>query len=433
MFDVLGQNVSIESLVIDGQVTSPTGLLYNGGFSTTTSANDPMAVSLTKNTSIWVHGGANNFSCYRVKIQNTGGYAALIDAGSGAGINDVKFIDCQFVNNRPNLFGVVAGAEVYGSWSGGIYVNGDGRAANPGCVLRRFTVSQCQFLRGTGNQIWSHLYGLDELHEDFQILSNYFLDIGLDGVLVGGVTGGAVIGNTFRRIGYTTQTDTDRSVPQWLPNLNATAIDSSGLVKAVVYANNSMLSVNGGAIDLDGHGLSAINGNAARIPYPDEPEYEEDQIGNSGVGNAGNTSYGINIGNTSNTPYGAADLEITGNSLINLRAGAARLFGTRRCMFAGNLVIASTANIYPPIGMGPLGPGPNQRCTDNKVCHNKIDYSPVSAAPAIFEDPSISPFVASDANSVFGNTPITGNGLATEFQPDASSSSVHYAETVWFP
>lgn len=432
MLDILGSNVTLENLVIEGNVTTSVGLLYNADFATGESLNDPMAVSLTKNTSVWLHGGTRKFTCNRVTFRHTGGYAALIHADQ-AGIDDVRFLDCTFENNRPHLFGVVSGNAIYGSWSGGILVHGDGRGGAPGCVLRGLMVERCRFLRCTGNQIWSHLYGLEVLHEDFQICNNYFRDIGLDGVLIGGVTGGAVMGNVFRRIGYTTWGDGDVSVPRWLAGVNATAIDSSGLVKGVPYEGNSMLSINGGCLDLDGHGYSVISGNVCRTPYPGEPEYDEDQIAISGPNNDGPYSYGVNLGNTSQTAWGAVNVNISGNTFINLRAGAVRIFGGRRCLLSGNDIIAPDDSLYPPVLLGTLGVGANQRCFDNRISGNRFSYSPAVAAPCVSEDETISNFLGYEKNSVFSNNPISGNGNATEFRKAPHSGSVIYAPTVWFP
>jgi hypothetical protein len=431
MFDILGSNVTLQNFVLDGNVTIPTGLFYNQDF-TVNGLNDPMAPSLTANTSVWLHGPASNFSCQYMIFRHSGGYAPVVDCITG-GIFDVEFLYCRWEDNRPFLFGFGASQAIYGAWPGGLYVNGDGRATNPGLVLHRLRVEGCTWLRNTGNAAWSHLYGLDELHESFRFINNHYEDQGLDGILIGGVEGGAVIGNVFRRIGYTTVNDTDQSVPRWLANLNATAIDSSGLVKSVLYEGNSMLSVNGGSLDLDGHGLSAINGNVSRIPYPDEPEYVTDQIAISGLGEKGSTSYGVNIGNSSKTPYGASDLTMVGNTLINLPLGSVRMFSARRCLLEANSIFAPSNSQYPPVALGPQSDDPNQRCFDNKVKGNHIDYSPAVAAPAIIEDDTYSKFLATESNTVCDNNPITGNGLATEFQKSPTSGSVHYAQTVWFP
>lgn len=431
MLDIFGSHVTLDSLVLDGDVTTPAGLLYNVDF-TGIGANDPMATSLTKGSSVWVHGGANDFSCRHVTFTHSSGYACLIDARSG-GISDVRIIDCIFSNNRPTLFGTVAGQENYGSWNGCLFVSGDGRPANPGCVLKRFMVAQCRFLRNTGNCIWSHELGLSELHEEFLISENTFVDCGLDAIEIGGVIGGVVVGNSGRRIGYITTDDTGQSNPRWLPGVNATAIDSSGLVKSVLFVANSFVSVAGGALDLDSHCLSTVANNSFRTPYPDEPEYDQDQIAVSGPLGGPSAAYGVNGNNSSQTPHGATGLNIVGNTFINLRAGSVRLFAARKCFVSGNNILAPADSIYPPMGMGPVGPGPYQRCYDNRVSGNKIDYNPVPSAPAIIEDDTYSAFLPAETNAVFNNCPITPAGtLATEFKKSPTSGSVHYLETPWF-
>lgn len=429
MLDIRGSHVSLENLVIEGDVTSPQGLLYGSGF-VGAMPNDPMATSLTKNSSVWVHGPAADFSCYRVKFTHSGGYACLLDATTG-GITDVRVVDSVFCLNRPHLFGTVAGQENFGSWTGGCFYKGIGSAANPGCVVKRFMVSGCRFLRGTGNQLWGHLSSLDELHEGLQFFDNLFEDIGLDGILMGGVSGGAVNNNVFHRIGYITRTDTDRPVPAWLPNLNATALDSSGLVKGVNYQGNSFLSVNGGNCDLDSHAQSSLTGNLMKIPYPSEAEFADDDIAITGPANSGSASYGVNLSNSSNTQWGAIEVNVVGNTFINLRAGSARFYAARRCLFTSNNVIAPPDSVVPPVAMGPIGPGPNQRCYDNKIFGNSIDYN--AAAPAIIEDDTYSAFLPAEKNTVCGNVPLTPSGTAaSEFLKSPTSGSVTYLETPWF-
>ena len=433
MFDISASNVTFDSLVLDGAILTPVGLFYNRDFSTALGPNDPMAPSLTTNTSVWVHGPAQNIRFTNIRISHSGGYAILLDCMPG-GISGVEISNCRFTNNRPNLFGVPGGVAAFGSYGGGVYINGDGRNSGAGKIAQHILVDGSTFARNNGNCLWTHVYGFKEMHSDIRVIGNGFLDIGLDGVLMGGVTGGGVIGNVFRRVGYITQSDTDRSVPQWLANLNATAIDSSGLVKSVTYADNVMISVNGGAVDMDGHGLSVVANNVVRIPYPDEPEYEEDQIAISGNTNSGSTSYGINISCTSGIIYGANGLTITGNTLLNLLAGAIRLFAARNCLVSGNSIAAPPNSVIQPITMGPIGPAPGQRCYGNKVTLNNFDYAPPAAAPCVQELDTYGTFSATDVNTVCNNNPINPPGTpAIEFTKSANSGSTVYAETVWLP
>lgn len=430
MIDVFGSNVTLESFGIEGATPDATGLRYNEDF-LGINGNDPMADSLTRNTSVWVHGGLSNFSFRRMTVQHTGGYALLLDSRAGS-IEHVEVLCSRFINNRPSMFGIPGGPAIYGSWNGGIFAKGDGRVAGAEAVVRNFLAAFNHFDRNTGNCLWSHLYGLAELHEDFRFVSNYFRDCGLDGILVGGVVGGCVSGNVFRRIGYVAETDDTPAAPRWLPNVQATALDSSGLVKGVPYCSNSFLSVNGGCMDLDGHGDSAITGNVCRIPYPGEPEYDEDQIAITGPNDDGSVSYGINTGNTNDTPWGGANMQISGNQFINLAGGAIRLFAARNSEVANNNIISPDVPVFPPIMYGPLSASLYRRPRNNTVRFNRIQYSPASSAPAIYEDPQYSAFTVDEVNYVYGNL-ILGNGNAFEFQKDPNSGSPVYASTIWFP
>ena len=433
IFDISSDYVTLSDFVIDGGTTTPVGLLYGSGFSTALNANDPMAPSLTTNTSVWLHGPATNLAVYRMGFRHAGGYSILLDATSGD-ISDIDIDGCYLVNNRPTLFGTVAGQAIYGSWNGGILAKGDGRTASgseSGVVSGR-RVEGCSFQRGTGNQLWSHNFGFARLHSQFRYSANKFLDCGLDAILVDCVNGGSVDGNIMRRIGYTTLTDTDQSVPRWLVNLNATGIDS-GVVQNVPYTGNSLTSVNGGMVDLDGHGQGDLTGNVCTIPLVGDPRYVEDQIAITGPTNSGNGSYGFNMGNTYSYEWGCIDVNMTGNTFINLPSGSIRLYSARRCKVIANIFDVPATSTIAPIQMGPQGTGPYQRCFNNKISHNDFNYSPASAKPCVKEDGSITPFLNTESNYVFGNQPIYGNGNATEFSPSSPSASPTYAATVWFP
>lgn len=431
LLDLFDSNLTLSNMVLDGATMTPVGMQYNKDFPGVSGASDPYSASLTTNSTVWVHGGASNLSFEFIRFQHAGGYSLLLDATQSV-VSDVHLDRCQFFNNRPTLFGTTPGQLVYGSWNGGIFAKGDGRTANSG-VVRGLLVSRCHFERNTGNCLWSHNWGLNALNEDFRFTDNYFLDCGLDGILCGVATSGVVKGNVFRRIGYTTINDTSRSVPRWLQGLNATGLDSSGLVLNIIYVDNSFLNVNGGCIDLDSHGQSVIGNNVMRISTPDDPAYDEDQVAISGAGNAGSTSYGINLSNTSNTALGAANMKIGNNEIANMKEGAIRLYAARRVNVRGNGIVAPADSAIAPITMGPIGAGPNQRCYDNKIVGNDIDYNPATGAPCIVEDDTYSQFLSSEVNTVCANVPITPQGtLATEFQKSPHSGSPTYSEQVWF-
>lgn len=431
MFDISGSDVSFTNMVIDGNLLTPKGLQYGAGFSTALGPNDPMAPSLSTNTSVWVHSDTSRISFFRVKFQHAAGYSILLDAMTG-NVTDVDIINCWFENNRPTLFGTTIGDLNYGSWNGGVYCNNDGRTPNTGHV-DGLLVQGCRWRRNTGNCVWSHSYGFFDYHQDFRIIDNYLEDCGLDGILPQVVTGGIVANNVLHRVGYITLTDTDAPIPKWLGGVNATAIDTGELIGFVV-ANNSMTSINGGCIDLDGFGSGTVVGNTCRIPQPGEVQYDEDSIAISGPTNSGNGSYGINMGSTYAQPTGAQNVGIYGNTLLNLPAGAIRLFSARSVKVIGNYIWAPANSTYPPIRMGPQGVGPYQRNYDCVISHNTFNYNPVAPAPCVMEDQSITPYVGAEANYVFGNNPILPTGsLATEFTKAASSSSTTYAQTVWLP
>ncbi len=433
MFDISSSNVTLSDFVIDGGTTVPMGLLYGSGFSTSINANDPMAPSLTTNTSVWVHGPAENFSFYHLTLQHAGGYSILLDATSGD-VSNVDVTQCWVQNNRPTLFGVNPGQAIYGSWNGGIFAKSDGRAASgsQSGVITNFMVQGCRFRRNNGNCVWSHGYGFQRFNSNFRFIGNQFQDCGLDGIFPDIATGGVVEGNTFHRIGYVTMSDTDRSTPAWLPGLNATAIDS-GVIIGINYIGNSMTSINGGCVDLDGHGHSSLIGNVCRIPKPGQVGYDDDQIAITGPTNSGNGSYGFNGGNTYLFAEGMENIDISGNTFINLPAGSIRLYSARFCKVIGNIFDVPAVSLYAPVQMGPQSADPTQRCKDNVISHNSFRYSPAAPAPCVKEDNSIAAFDPGDINSVFGNQPIITTTAPTEFQPDGGSGSPTYAATVWFP
>lgn len=437
MFNIYSPFVTMSDFIIDGGVTAPVGLQYGVGFMTPINPNDPMAPSLTKNTSIWVHGNGNttNLSFQRLQFQHAGGYSILLDATTGD-ISDVDIINCWLVNNRPTLFGTNPGQLIYGSWNGGIFAKGDGRAASgaESGVVSGLLVESCRLARGTGNQLWSHNYGFARFHSNFRYADNSFLDCGLDGILVDCVSGGSVEGNVMRRIGYTTLTDDDRSVPRWLVGLNATGLDS-GVVKAVNYSSNSFTSVNGGMVDLDSHMMGSIIGNICRIPFADEPEYTEDSIAITGPTNSGNGSYGLNLGVNSPVAEGGSYLDMIGNTLLNLPAGAIRLYSARFCNVQGNLIQVPATATLTPVLMGPQGAEPYHRCFSNRVSGNHFNDERAGALPVIAEDDGQSgghPMTAGDINYVFNNL-VMGNAAAVEFSKAAGSGSTVYSRQIWFP
>lgn len=433
LWDVYSSNFAMSDFLIDGGTTDPVGLTYGSGFSTSLAASDPMAPSLTTNTSVWVHGSASGFRFQNMIFQHAGGYSILLDALTGT-ISDIDILNCWFRNNRPTLFGKSTTPLIYGSWNGGVFAKGDGRAltgARSG-VIQNFLVQGCRFERNTGNCLWSHNWGFQRFNSGFRWIGNRFLDTGLDAMLVTCVDNGVVAGNSLRRVGYTTINDTDKSVPRWLDGFSATGLDT-GVTKGVAYVGNSFLNVNGGFVDLDGYGEGSIDSNVCKVSLPDEPEYIEDDLAISGILGTGPTCDGMTMGNTYNAPHGCNSVGFHGNTMLNIPTGSFRLFSARGCDLSGNIVVCPDAPLEPPITMGPQAVGPYKRCYQNKLHHNQFSYSPAAPAPFVKEDESQGTFDPGDINQVFGNNPINGaSGLAIEFEPSVNSGSPTYLDTVWF-
>lgn len=418
LFDIYGSNLEFSNLTVDGDVLTSLGLQYGVDFMGV-GGNDPLADALVLNTSFWVHGGAKRVRFNNVTVRHTGGYSILLDARD-ADIRDVKVLDSVFENNRPHLFGTSGDDKTYGSWTGGIFYKGDCRASEDKLfAVRDLTISRNAFRRNTGNCVWGHVYGFDTLHSNVKVIDNHFEDCGLDGVLIGGVSGGVVKGNDFRRVGYVCSDDDSPSVPKYLGGVNATALDTSGIVKGVNYIGNTMISINGGCIDLDGYGEGTVSGNTCKMPRSDEPEYDEDSIASLGA-----VCYGIQTSNSSNSAWGASRVTITGNNLLNLSAGALRLYAARNCSAYGNNIDHPADAVFPPIKVGNIGTGSYQRARGTVVQDNKIDWNPAVIAAAVQEDANGSAFEGEDKNWILGNK-LAGN--CYEFLKDTNSGSVTQA------
>jgi hypothetical protein len=440
MFELAGaRKVTFRHLSFDGDVLTSAQLLYSEF------GNDPAHPLLTTNSTFWLK-GCEDITFEDCDFEHTGGYAAYIDARA-TDCRRIRFVRCRFRNNRPHTFGTAAAdmfdplrrvrgvkidwerhfpdllagsASVYGSWTGGIFYHN--QATGGSSRVQDLSVNGCRFERNTGNCVWGHGYGFTAFHQRIHVDYNTFLDCGLDGILFGNVVGGSAIGNSMRRIGYVCSDDAGPSVPRWLPNLNATGIDTSGVVKLVTYANNNFLNVNGGAINGDGFAYGTITGNTIRVSRPGEPEYSEDFIGSSfgPGGNGANWSQGVVTGNTSDKE-GGLGITISGNFCDNLGGTAIGLFAARNCQASANTIIVPNAANQQPITIGGILTGANQVATGNIVTENRIQFAPASIAPAIFEDPTYRVFTTADVNNVIKNY-CTGANVF-EFQRDPNSLS----------
>jgi hypothetical protein len=399
-----GSNCRVRDIRIDGNVTTPVGLLYSSF------GSDPYSALLTDNSSIWVHSGASQITFESGFIEHTGGYGMFIDA-ENADISDIEAFAWWFRNNRPHLFGTSAGDLNYGSWTGGLFWRGGGSFRVHGLSVRG-----CHWRRATGNCLWGHLTNFSSYHTNVNLVGNDFQDIGLDGILMGGVYGGSVTANILHRVGYTTLTDTDTPNPRYLAGLSPTAIDG-GFSIGVDYTANLVTSVNGDAYDLDGHQQATVSANVGVIPLAGSPQYTEDSIVLYGPNQNGvNVGDGI-VGGNSQLNGGSQYITVADNVLINfgncgIVAGSAKYW-----QIIGNKIFHPNTALAPPIQLYSIGGiGSEGLCTLNVVEHNLITYA--GAQPFVKEVGT--GWAGTAINRCFDNTCI---GSSAEFSPDASSGS----------
>lgn len=417
MFEITGaQNITFKSLLVDGNVLTSVGVQY--GTFRTNNLDDPMYPTLVKNTTFWVKGGSH-LRWQDAHIVHTGGYALLLDATT-SNIDGIKILDCTLSNNRPHLFGDVPSDLTYGSWTGGIHLQGNGTSF----AVNNTLVRGCTFRRITGHGVWSHAYALNKAHSNLRIIGNYFEDIGLDGIQYGVVTGGVADSNVMRRIGYVTFDDNGQSQPKWIAgNSYAVGLDTAGRVRGVNYKNNVFISINGGCIDLDGFGQGTVSGNTCIIPRATDPEYAEDQIGTAAWGVGGvNWVYGAQISNNANDLIVGDSVNISGNTFVNCGGGAVRLYASRNCFVVGNRIDHTDSSVGAPMVIGNIGTGNYQRSYNNIITDNHVSWSPPAQAAIVYENNQYGSFQPGDINWVYNNK-ITGNGKAYEFKKDTITSS----------
>lgn len=399
----------VEGIRIDPNVTTPTGKQYGtfGGIG----GDDPMHADLTLNSAFWIHEGNRDFDIDGVEIIHTGGYAVLVDARDG-NITDGR-IRVKLRNCRPHRFGTDPGDLNYGSWTSGVFIKNDGRAAAGKLYSARDLKIEVDAERITGSAVWMHSYGFDALHRNIQIEARG-RDVGRDLVLVGALAGGRVKAQG-RRIGYMTETDVDAPVPKWLANHYAVGVDSSGLVQGVDI-QAELVSVCGGYTDLDGYSRGEVDLVCIK-PESGSPEYTEDSVASIPAG----VSYGTQVSDSSGN-IGGQQVRISG-TFRNLDGGAVRLFAAHGCFVEGCNIEHPAGAAVAPIIIGNIGTGSDQRSYDNVVTGNRIAWSPVAQGAAIQEwgtSLALPAFQATDKNWIFGNF-LYGNCF--EFLKDADSGS----------
>lgn len=438
--NITGQNVQISGLAFDGMVTTSVVLVRttpgNSGDFSTGGTDDPMHANLTGNTTIWIHSGAKNIQIDYYNINHSGGYAILIDART-ANVENTIIENGVIENCRPHLFKYPGPATGYGSWTGGVHYEGDGNLF--GAKTLYFRNNKVRRITGTG--FWGHSYATNAFHEGIFCQNNYFEDTGLDGIQYGVTRGGACTGNVVHRSGQITTTDSDTPLPAWQPatgfggSLPAVAIDTTGIVLAVPYANNQIINPNGGAIDADGYGAGSISDNTAYISFPGQAQYSEDNVSQFGPGGSGeNWCYGIQLSNSNNLDLASLDVSITGNVLSNFGGGAINLAAARSCTAMQNKISVAANRRFDGSGTaGPnanpirfinIGTGTNQRSHANVVMQNVFVSSTGAVYAAVLEDEGNGiAFNSSDRNYVSANQLIPTSSGLFEFQRAAASTS----------
>ena len=349
MFDVTASGISIQTCQINGNVTSPTGLLYGtvppNGFlvsdpETGGLTEYPLASTLTGNTSIWVHGGSNNFSLYGAMVTQTGGYSVILDASTTTILNAI-FDSNLFTLNKPHLFGVSSGDINYGTWTGGIvyvggtYISGTGTLS----YVSGIVVTNNQWLQNNGHSFWGYSPQLVILNQNMVVSGNHFQDFGLDGVNVGAAQNVTVGPNAFYRGGYI------NGAPKYLANHSPVAVDTSGFVRAAKYVGNTVFEINGEGFDLDGLTDSTVSGNTVVNADPSDYYYTADQV----------ASYGATKGINSNSTFdirGGKNVSITGNTIRNMNYNGIAIFNNRNSIVSGNTVYHPASAASVPVWLG---------------------------------------------------------------------------------
>ncbi|MCU0226481.1 MAG: right-handed parallel beta-helix repeat-containing protein [Bryobacterales bacterium] len=434
LLNLRAHGVTLRRLRVDGQVTEPELLPYThpAGAPSVLAApihGDPMHPLLLRNTSITIHRGSSRITLEEVTIQRTGGYAILIDARY-APVRDITLRRLHLRDNRPHLFGR-PGDIRYGSWTGGIHYQNDGRDLDfARHALIGLTVEDCLFERLSGHAFWGHGYGFQTLNQDILVRRNRFVEIGMDAVLIANATNATVEGNQFHRIGYVAAGKPDDLRPAWYPglredgadNIPAVAIDTSGLVRHSAYRNNSMVNVNGHCIDLDGFTQGAVTGNLMRVSGREDAfAYTNDHVEEFGGHRQGNFTKGINLSNTA-AAAPTEDVRIEGNTLINMGGFAIALNDSQRCVVANNHIRHYGA-IYAPIILTHSLRQPRQHhvSRENTITGNYIHFYLEAFCVTEADDLGGGPLPVEGPNYVHGNT--CDANTHGEFAPGAHSLS----------
>lgn len=424
VIQITAGNCAVESLLCNGGINTSTEINFSLLFGAM--AGDPAHPNLTGNSMVWVSNGAAATWIYNVTIQDSGGYAILLDSRN-ASLSNVNIAGVLLQNNIAIVYGGTSGGTTYhgvGSWTGGIFALGGGDGVNPygynsavyaETQVNGLNITNCTCQNITGNAIWAGFtYTTQNLHSQFSIQVNQISDTGRDGIEMGDVQNFLVSGNYLHRIGYVA------GAPIYYPNQGAVAIDTSGYVFGGQYTGNTILNVNGEGMDLDGMADSDVSGNTITISWNTDPLYTADQVANYGYspGAAQNITTGIQT-NATFDPRGGQRVTISGNTIKNMGNIAISLFNAQNCLVSGN-------NIWHPgntaLGAAAIGPPVLLACSastgspyispprfnrNNVVTGNTITYDVGGLQYCIAESDAYG--AVTGPNFVYNNTPLGSN------------------------
>jgi len=426
--------ITLRQFYFDGAVLQSKGIAYAdpaGGMSVHGAPihGDPMHPELLRNTSITIHGGASDIQIEDVEMRHTGGYAILIDARY-ASIAKVEMRRLTLRENRPHLFGT-SGDFGYGSWTGGIHYQNDGRDLPfARHALRGLSIEDSVFERITGHAIWGHGYGFQTMNEDVVVRRNRFTDIGMDAVLIGNVRRATVEDNEFHRIGFVALQGDLPTHPAWYPglrpdgsdNIPAVGIDTSGLVSDSVYRRNTMWNVNGHCIDLDGFTRGEVVHNTMRVSGREDAwNYVNDEVEQFGARGVGNITKGINLSNTS-ASEATEGVRIADNTLVNLGGLGIVLNDAQRCIVEDNHIRHYSVLYVPIVITNSLRePRAQHESKGNIIRNNYIHFHLEGFCIAEVDDFGGGPLPVVGPNEVRGNT--CDANTHGEFLPGRASKS----------
>jgi hypothetical protein len=395
LVDVLtgASSVALSGFLLEGDTTTVTGLTYGGGGDFN---NDPQNDALSRNSSIWIHGGCSDIVVRDVDITHTGGYAINVDARD-ANISGLLVDSCRLYDNRPHLFGTSGADENYGAWTGGILFQGDCRtSASKLFSVKGAVVTNSSFNRMNGNCIWMHSYGFDVQHENFVIEGNTFRHIARDAFMAGNLTGGGCKNNHAFYVGWAHYVDGDTPVPKYLANHYAVGFDSSGYVSNFNYIGNSVTEFYGGAFDLDGLRDSVVSGNTSKSTQ--------------------SIAKGLQTGDTS-VNGGGKNVTVSGNYFSGCNAGAIVLNQADTCLCEGNTIDHPSAASTVPI----LLYSTNLQTKNTTVRGNVITYPVDTWCIAESDGGTGTGFDSTTINQVYDNLCLGARG---EFLRNANSASL---------